>query len=265
MKKLKPKKFLGQHFLNNEEVSIRIIKKIDITNIETIIEVGPGMGVLSRHIIKLKKKLVFVEIDSDAVNYLKDAYRGISDHIINQDFLKLDIQKFKSPIAIVGNFPYNISSQIVFKIIENRNSVSQMVGMFQKEVAQRICSKPGSKVYGILSVLTQAFFSTNFLFSLKPSFFDPPPKVESSVVEFSRNQTKKLKCNEDLFFIIVKKSFQQRRKTLKNSLKTFNLSKILKEDVIFEKRPETLSIEDFVLLTNIIENGTVPTFRRINK
>ena len=264
MRKLKPKKFFGQHFLNDNEVAARIIKKIDFNKIETIIEVGPGMGILTKHIIIIKKHLVFVEIDDDAVTYLKEKYSEISNLILNQDFLKLDIQKFKCPIALVGNFPYNISSQIVFKILKNRNYVNQMVGMFQKEVADRICSKPGSKVYGILSVLTQAFFVTDFLFSLKPSFFDPPPKVESSLVKFSRNEIKHLKCNEDLFFKIVKKSFQQRRKTIKNSLKAFNLPKITKEHVIFERRPETLNVEDFVLLTNIIENGTVPTYRRIN-
>jgi len=264
LKKLRPKKYLGQHFLNDTKISKIIIEKVDLNNTQTIIEVGPGMGVLTENLIKLDKNCFFIEIDNDAVNFLKKKYPNLSDLILKQDFLKLNLEKFKPPLAIIGNFPYNISSQIVFKIIQNRKYVNQMVGMFQKEVAERICSKPGSKVYGILSVLTQAFFKTDFLFTLEPSYFDPPPKVESAVIKFSRNKTKNLKCDEDLFFRIIKQSFQQRRKTIKNSLKNFNISKIIKEDVIFEKRPETLSVEDFVLLTNILDNGTVPTHRRSN-
>ena len=178
---------------------------------------------------------------------------------MREDFLKLELNNFKNPIGIIGNFPYNISSQIIFKAIENRKIVQTLVGMFQLEVAKRICEGPGSKTYGIISVLVQAYYKAEFIFSLDPFQFTPPPKVNSGVIKLTRKAQQKLNCDEKLFFKIVKTSFQQRRKTIRNSLKTFNLSHNIKEDVIFGRRPETLSVDDFVHLTNIIANGNIST------
>lgn len=256
---VKPKKKLGQHFLNSSEIAKKIVDCIDSKSVDSIIEVGPGMGVLTHHIISLNKKAYFVEIDSESVDYLKENYPLIKNSIIEEDFLKLELSNFKSPIGIIGNFPYNISSQIIFKAIENRNLVHTLVGMFQLEVAKRICEGPGSKTYGILSVLVQAFYETEFIFSLDPLQFTPPPKVNSGVIKLTRKTQLTLNCDEVFFFKIVKTSFQQRRKTLRNSLKVFNLSNNIKEDVIFDKRPETLSVDDFVCLTNIIANGDIST------
>ena len=256
---VKPKKKLGQHFLNSSDIAKQIVECIDSENIDSIIEVGPGMGILTQHIIDLNKKAYFVEIDSESVKYLKENYPLIKDCIIEEDFLKLEFNNFKNSIGIIGNFPYNISSQIIFKAIENRKIVQTLVGMFQLEVAKRICEGPGSKTYGIISVLVQAYYKTEFIFSLDPFQFTPPPKVNSGVIKLTRRAQQKLNCDEKLFFKIVKTSFQQRRKTIRNSLKTFNLSHNIKEDVIFGRRPETLSVDDFVHLTNIIANGNIST------
>ena len=256
---VKPKKRLGQHFLESSEIAKKIVDCLDCNDINTIIEIGPGMGILTNHIIKLSKNSFFIEIDNESVDYLKKEFSEIEHSIIQEDFLKIDLKKFKSPLAIIGNFPYNISSQIVFKIIENKNTVETLVGMFQLEVAKRICEKPGSKSYGILSVLVQAYYETNFEFLLEPTYFNPPPKVNSGVITLKRKKQLELKCNETLFFKVVKTSFQQRRKTIRNSLKVFNLSNNIKEDVIFGKRPETLSVDDFIHLTNIIANENIST------
>ena len=256
---VKPKKRLGQHFLESSEIAKKIVDCLDCNDINTIIEIGPGMGILTNHIIKLSKNSFFIEIDNESVDYLKKEFSEIEQSIVQEDFLKIDLKKFKSPLAIIGNFPYNISSQIVFKIIENKNTVETLVGMFQLEVAKRICEKPGSKSYGILSVLVQAYYETNFEFLLEPTYFNPPPKVNSGVITLKRKKQLELKCNETLFFKVVKTSFQQRRKTIRNSLKVFNLSNNIKEDVIFGKRPETLSVDDFIHLTNIIANENIST------
>jgi len=256
---VKPKKRLGQHFLESSEIAKKIVDCLDCNDINTVIEIGPGMGILTNHIIKLSKNSFFIEIDNESVDYLKKEFSEIEHSIIQEDFLKIDLKKFKSPLAIIGNFPYNISSQIVFKIIENKNTVEALVGMFQLEVAKRICEKPGSKSYGILSVLVQAYYETCFEFLLEPTYFNPPPKVNSGVITLKRKKQLELKCNETLFFKVVKTSFQQRRKTIRNSLKVFNLSDNIKEDVIFGKRPETLSVDDFIHLTNIIANENIST------
>lgn len=256
---VKPKKRLGQHFLESSEIAKKIVDCLDCNDINTIIEIGPGMGILTNHIIKLSKNSFFIEIDNESVDYLKKEFSEIEQSIIQEDFLKIDLKKFKSPLAIIGNFPYNISSQIVFKIIENKNTVETLVGMFQLEVAKRICEKPGSKSYGILSVLVQAYYETSFEFLLESTYFNPPPKVNSGVITLKRKKQLELKCNETLFFKVVKTSFQQRRKTIRNSLKVFNLSNNIKEDVIFGKRPETLSVDDFIHLTNIIANENIST------
>ena len=256
---VKPKKKLGQHFLNSSEIAKKIVDCLDTKSIESVVEIGPGMGILTQYIIGLGNKTYFVEIDSESVEYLKENYPLIKNSIIEEDFLKLELSNFKSPIGIIGNFPYNISSQIIFKAIENRTLVHTLVGMFQLEVAKRICEGPGSKTYGILSVLVQAYYETEFMFSLDPLQFTPPPKVNSGVIKLTRKTQLTLNCDEVFFFKIVKTSFQQRRKTLRNSLKVFNLSNIIKEDVIFDRRPETLSVDDFVYLTNIIANGDIST------
>ena len=256
---VKPKKKLGQHFLNSSEIAKKIVDCLDTKSIESVVEIGPGMGILTQYIIGLGNKTYFVEIDSESVEYLKENYPLIKKSIIEEDFLKLELSDFKNPIGIIGNFPYNISSQIIFKAIENRTLVHTLVGMFQLEVAKRICEGPGSKTYGILSVLVQAYYETEFMFSLDPLQFTPPPKVNSGVIKLTRKTQLTLNCDEVFFFKIVKTSFQQRRKTLRNSLKVFNLSNNIKEGVIFGRRPETLSVDDFVHLTNIIANGDIST------
>ena len=260
MKQVNPKKYLGQHFLKDSKVSKKIADSLSSKKLKTILEIGPGMGILSQYLKINKIQTFFIEIDKESIIYLNEKFPEIKNSIIHQDFLKLDLAKFDPPLAIIGNFPYNISSQILFKLIENRNKIDELVGMFQLEVAKRICAVPGSKIYGILSVLTQAFYSTELLFSLKPHYFSPPPKVDSAIIRLVKRNIQTLDCDEKLFFKIVKTSFQQRRKTLKNSLKTFNLPNNIKEGVIFERRPETLSVDDFILLTNIIADGTIPAY-----
>lgn len=258
MKRVKPKKYLGQHFLKDSNISKKIVEGLVSKKLNSIIEIGPGMGILTQHLINSKTKTYFIEIDKESITYLNNVFPEIKDSIINEDFLKIDLAQFKAPIGLIGNFPYNISSQILFKLIENRGKIEELVGMFQFEVAKRICAPPGSKTYGILSVLVQAFYSAEFLFSLSPHHFNPPPKVNSGVIKLTKKNTQFLDCDEKLFFKIVKTSFQQRRKTLRNSLKSFNLPINIKEDAIFEKRPEALSVDDFILLTNMIADGTIP-------
>ena len=250
MKRVKPKKYLGQHFLKDSNISKKIVEGLVSKKLNSIIEIGPGMGILTQHLINSKTKTYFIEIDKESITYLNNVFPEIKDSIINEDFLKIDLGQFKAPIGLIGNFPYNISSQILFKLIENREKIEELVGMFQFEVAKRICAPPGSKTYGILSVLVQAFYSAEFLFALSPHHFNPPPKVNSGVIKLTKKNTQ--------FFKIVKTSFQQRRKTLRNSLKSFNLPINIKEDAIFEKRPEALSVDDFILLTNMIADGTIP-------
>jgi len=244
--------------LKDSNISKKIVEGLVSKKLNSIIEIGPGMGILTQHLINSKTKTYFIEIDKESITYLNNVFPEIKDSIINEDFLKIDLAQFKAPIGLIGNFPYNISSQILFKLIENREKIEELVGMFQFEVAKRICAPPGSKTYGILSVLVQAFYSAEFLFALSPHHFNPPPKVNSGVINLTKKNTQFLDCDEKLFFKIVKTSFQQRRKTLRNSLKSFNLPINIKEDAIFEKRPEALSVDDFILLTNMIADGTIP-------
>ncbi|MGB1307344.1 MAG: 16S rRNA (adenine(1518)-N(6)/adenine(1519)-N(6))-dimethyltransferase RsmA [Oceanihabitans sp.] len=252
---VKAKKHLGQHFLNNETIAQKIADTLTLNNYKTVLEIGPGMGVLTKYLLNKKVTTHVIEIDTESVEYLKNNYLNLASRIIEKDFLKYDLnQVFKGePFAIIGNFPYNISTQIVFKTLEMRNQIPEFSGMFQKEVAQRICSKEGSKVYGILSVLTQAFYHAEYLFTVPPDVFNPPPKVESGVLRLTRKENQQLPCSEKLLFKVVKTAFQQRRKTLRNSLKTLQLSNNLREDVIFGKRPEQLSVEAFIALTTKIE------------
>lgn len=253
---VRAKKHLGQHFLRDENIAKKIADTLTLQGYKDVLEIGPGMGVLTKYLLKKDVNTHVIEIDTESVEYLKNHYLNLSDRIYEKDFLKYDITEvFKDrPFAIIGNFPYNISSQIVFKTLEMRHQVPEFSGMFQKEVAQRICSQEGSKIYGILSVLTQAFYNAEYLFTVSPSVFNPPPKVDSGVLLLRRKKNFALPCDEALFFKVVKTSFQQRRKTLRNSLKTFNLSDNLKANTIFGQRPEQLSVSQFIELTSLIEN-----------
>jgi 16S rRNA (adenine1518-N6/adenine1519-N6)-dimethyltransferase len=262
LQNVRAKKYLGQHFLRDLTVAERIADAIDYEAIDHLIEIGPGTGVLTQYLLSKPVDVTAFEVDRDSITYLETHLKNELDNnlsIVNQDFLKADLNSVstQSRLGIIGNFPYNISSQIVFKALENRDVVVEFVGMFQKEVAQRICATSGNKTYGILSVLTQAFFETEYLFTVPPHVFSPPPKVDSGVIRLTRRPRYKLDCDEDLFFKVVKTAFQQRRKTLRNSLKTFNLSDVLKVDPIFAKRPERLSYLEFVELTNKIEQDAV--------
>ena len=264
---VKAKKHLGQHFLKDENIAKKIADALTENGYNNVLEIGPGMGVLTKYILKKKPKVTVFEIDAESVIYLKEVFTveqisidtsAEKFQIIEGDFLKCNLKEVfnNQQVAIIGNFPYNISSQIVFKAIENRDVVPEFSGMFQKEVAERIAEKPGSKTYGILSVLTQAFFDTEYLFTVPPSVFNPPPKVDSGVIRCTRKENFTLPVEEKLFFRVVKTAFNQRRKMLRSSLKSFNLSLSLKEDPIFAKRPEQLSVSDFILLTQkITENG----------
>ncbi|WP_411894163.1 16S rRNA (adenine(1518)-N(6)/adenine(1519)-N(6))-dimethyltransferase RsmA [Winogradskyella sp. A2] len=253
---VRAKKHLGQHFLRDENIARKIADTLSLNGYHDVLEIGPGMGVLTKYLLKKNITTHVIEIDSESIDYLKNHFLNLADRIYEKDFLKYDLKEiFKDkPFAIIGNFPYNISSQIVFKTLEMRNQIPEFSGMFQKEVAQRICSKEGSKVYGILSVLTQAFYDAEYLFTVSPTVFNPPPKVDSGVLLLKRKENYHLPCDEKLFFRVVKTGFQQRRKTLRNSLKIFNLSDNLKANAIFGLRPEQLGVSDFIKLTSLIEN-----------
>lgn len=253
---VKAKKHLGQHFLKDENIAQKIADTLSYEGYKNVLEIGPGMGVLTKYLLEKEITTYVIEIDTESVEYLQANYLNLASRIIEKDFLKYDLKEIfnKEPFAVIGNFPYNISTQIIFKTLEMRDQIPEFSGMFQKEVAKRICSKEGSKVYGILSVLTQAFYNADYLFTVPPTVFNPPPKVDSGVLRLSRKEDYNLPCDEKLFFKVVKTAFQQRRKTLRNSLKTFNLSDNLKANTIFDKRPEQLSVKAFIELTKLIEN-----------
>lgn len=250
---VKPKKHLGQHFLKNETLAKNITEALD-EKIPNVLEVGPGMGVLTKYLLASKKNLKAIELDAESVLYLQEQYPYLKDAVFNEDFLKCDLIKIfdNAPFQLIGNFPYNISSQILFKAIENKSLIPVVVGMFQKEVAERIASKPGNKAYGILSVLLQAYYNIEYLFTVNENEFIPPPKVKSGVVKLTRNSVSKLACDEKLFKTVVKSGFNQRRKTLRNSLKGITGNKLI-EHKFLSKRAEELSVEDFVELTNTID------------
>ena len=252
---VKAKKHLGQHFLTDETIAQDIADSLSLKGYKDVLEIGPGMGVLTKNLLKKEVTTHVIEIDTESVDYLKNNYLNLANRIIEKDFLKYDLNLVfnNKPFAIIGNFPYNISSQILFKTLELRHQIPEFSGMFQKEVAKRICSKEGSKVYGILSVLTQAFYDAEYLFTVPPTVFNPPPKVDSGVLLLTRKEDLTLPCDEKLFFKVVKTGFQQRRKTLRNSLKIFNLSDNLKANTIFGQRPEQLNVEQFIELTSLIE------------
>ena len=251
MDKVRAKKHLGQHFLTDENIARKIGESlIHENNYTGILEVGPGMGVMTKYVIKKYQDHNFkvCELDKESVAYLNKHYPELE--VINHDFLKLDFSKvFKGQFAVTGNYPYNISSQIVFKVIENRHLIPEMAGMFQKEVAERICEKPGTKAYGILSVLTQAYYEAEYLFTVSEQVFNPPPKVKSGVLRLTRLDHEP-DCDQSRFKMLVKTSFNQRRKMLRKSLKGQFPAEVLTQE-IFTKRPEQLSVEDFVFLAKL--------------
>lgn len=251
---VRPKKALGQHFLVDLNIARKIVDSLS-DNHDLVIEVGAGMGVLTQYLIENQlEKLQVVEIDKESVEFLKKRFPELEGHLTLGDFLKCDLTSFRAQqdIAVIGNFPYNISSQIFFQILKYRNSVSECVGMIQKEVAERIAAKPGSKTYGILSVLLQAWYDIEYLFTVNENVFNPPPKVKSAVIRLKRNNVKKLGCDENLFVAVVKQAFNQRRKTLRNSLRPMIPADII-ENEMFDKRPEQLSVAEFVELVRSLE------------
>jgi len=256
---VRAKKHLGQHFLKDENIAEKIADSLTEKGYDTVLEIGPGMGVLTKYLLNKEMTTYVIEIDTESVDYLKAHYLNLAKRIISENFLKINISEYfkDKPIAIIGNFPYNISSQILFKTLENKHQIPEFCGMFQKEVAKRIVEKPGSKVYGILSVLTQAFYDAEYLFTVPPGVFNPPPKVDSGVIRLIRKKNYTLPVDEKLFYKVVKTAFNQRRKTIRNSLKTFNLSDKLREDAIFAKRPEQLSVQQFISLTQKIATDVI--------
>lgn len=256
MATVRAKKHLGQHFLTDKNIARKIVDSLQLANATQVLEVGPGMGILTQFLLEKENiPTTVVEIDRESVEYLTNHFPKLEGRILSTDFLKMDLTaSFSEPVAIIGNFPYNISSQIFFKVLEFRDQVPEVVGMIQKEVAERIATGPGSKTYGILSVFLQAFYDIDYLFTVNEHVFNPPPKVKSAVIRLTRNQTQQLNCNEKLFFQVVKAGFNQRRKTLRNSLKSFIRDDKIKANDIFAKRPEQLSVIEFEQLTRLIES-----------
>jgi 16S rRNA (adenine1518-N6/adenine1519-N6)-dimethyltransferase len=249
------KKHLGQHFLRDENIARKIAASLEPQGkYSTVLEIGPGMGVLTKHLLDRPEFTTWVvEIDRESVAYLEEHYPDLKPRIISWDFLRLDLSEhFTEPFAIIGNFPYNISSQILFRILDNRELVPEACGMFQKEVAERVAAKPGSKIYGILSVLVQAWYNIEYLFTVSEHVFSPPPKVKSAVIRLRRNTQHRLDCDEKLFKEVVKAAFNQRRKTVKNALHAYEIIPGNEQHIYFTKRAEQLSVEDFVRLTLMV-------------
>lgn len=253
---VKPKKSLGQHFLTDLNIAEAIAATLDDYKGLPVLEVGPGMGVLTRYLLDKGHDLTVVELDPESVEYLQGHFPELHDRIIEKDFLKLDLaQLYSGPFCVIGNYPYNISSQIFFKILDYKDRIPCCSGMIQKEVAERMAAPPGNKTYGILSVLMQAWYDIEYLFTVPEHVFNPPPKVKSAVIRMTRNQVEQLGCNEQLFKQIVKTAFNQRRKTMRNSLRSLvgKECEVL-SDPIFDERPERLSVERFIALTNLLES-----------
>lgn len=252
---VRAKKHLGQHFLKDLEIAQRIAATLDGFPSLPILEVGPGTGVLTRYLLQKQRELSVVEIDRESVAYLREHLPELNGRIIEQDFLRMNFsQYYPDAFCVIGNYPYNISSQIFFKVLDNKDNIPCCSGMIQKEVAERMIAPPGSKTYGILSVLLQAWYDIEYLFTVNEQAFIPPPKVKSAVVRLTRNKRKHLNCNERLFKTVVKTSFNQRRKMLRNSIKSLlSEESPLPDDPMLNKRPEQLSIEQFEQLTNLLE------------
>ena len=254
---VKAKKHLGQHFLKDENIAKKIADSLKAENYNKVLEIGPGMGVLTKYLLERKNLDVYVvEIDTESVAYLQSFFSLLRNKIFSENFLKMDLKAIFNgeQFGIIGNFPYNISTQIVFKTLENRDLIPEFSGMFQKEVSERIAEKAGSKKYGILSVLTQAFYDVEYLFTVPPSVFNPPPKVDSGVIRLTRKENYTLPVDEKLFFRVVKTAFNQRRKMLRVSLKSMGISDNLKQKEFLKQRPEQLSYLDFIQLTKWIED-----------
>lgn len=255
---VKAKKHLGQHFLNDTNIAKKIVDALlEKDNQTPIIEIGPGTGVLTQYLINDVTNFFALDVDKDSIAYLKTTYHFKQEKIIEGDFLQIDLQKLAGKkFNVIGNFPYNISSQIMFKVLEHKQDVNIVVGMFQKEVAERMAEKPGTKTYGILSVLLQAFYDIEYLFTVGPEVFTPPPKVKSAVIRLIRNERKVLSCDEKLFFRVVKTCFNQRRKMIRNSVQPLLGNRDLTHPY-FEKRPEQLSVEQFIELTDFVERNMI--------
>jgi len=259
MGRIRPKKNLGQHFLKDKGIASRIASSLTGTGYTSVLEIGPGSGILTEYLLERNfDDFRIIEIDNESVHYLKERFPGFTN-IIRGDFLTMNIDDyFEGKLAIIGNFPYNISSQIMFRVLEYRDKVVEVCAMFQKEVAERICSAPGSKTYGILSVLIQAYYTAEYLFTVPEHVFAPPPKVKSGVIRLKRNKVSELGCNESLFFRVVKAAFNQRRKMLRNSVKA--VFQLTREDYVdFGLRPEQLSVDGFINLTNWVEKNGLST------
>jgi 16S rRNA (adenine1518-N6/adenine1519-N6)-dimethyltransferase len=260
MSLVKAKKHLGQHFLTDKNIAEKIVNSlINHQKYNQVLEVGPGMGILSDFLLqKTDYETHLIDIDTESFLFLQKKYPELKNRLINADFLQLNFKEaFASQFAIIGNFPYNISSQILFKILDNRNQVPEVVGMFQKEVAERCTAKAGSKEYGILSVFLQAYYKCEYLFTVKAGVFNPPPKVLSAVIRLSRNEVKNLECDEKLFWQVVKAGFNQRRKTLSNALSGIISKEKQNNNEVWTLRAERLSVKDFVELTNLISSSII--------
>ncbi len=250
IKAVRAKKYLGQHFLINNEIAKDIVALISDIEKVSILEIGPGMGILTNFLVEKSQEVTVIEIDKESINFLKKKIPKLNKKIIEGDFLDVNLNKiFENNFTIIGNFPYNISSQILFKVYENKNIINEIVGMFQKEVAERVAAKKGKK-RGILSVFIQTFFEVEYCFSVNENEFSPPPKVKSGIIRLKRNNRKELKCDNKLYKKIVKTTFNQRRKTIKNSLKSLNLDFGTSINNLMHLRAESLSVEDFINITN---------------
>src|SRR6185437_4972018 len=255
MTSVRAKKYLGQHFLTDKNIAGKIVESLRPDDkYRQVLEVGPGMGILSDFLLQKNELEVFlIDIDTESYQYLLKKYPSLGNRLINADFLTMDFAAlFDGPMTIIGNFPYNISSQILFKVLDNRRQVVEVVGMFQKEVAERCTAIPGSKEYGILSVFLQAYYKVEYLFTVKAGVFNPPPKVLSAVIRLTRNATSQLNCDEKLFWRVVKAGFNQRRKTLRNALSALINKEKMSDEPMLDLRAERLSVDDFVGLTNKI-------------
>ncbi|MDR0506409.1 MAG: 16S rRNA (adenine(1518)-N(6)/adenine(1519)-N(6))-dimethyltransferase RsmA [Dysgonamonadaceae bacterium] len=256
---IRPKKALGQHFLKDLSIAEKIARTISSYKDFPVLEVGPGTGALTQFLLKNNHNLTLIELDSESVEYLNKQYPELSSRIIKGDFLKADLDVlFSQPFCVTGNYPYNISSQIFFKVLEYKDKIPCCTGMLQKEVAERLTAQPCKKAYGIITVLLNVWYDTEYLFTVEPEVFDPPPKVRSAVIRITRNNRTELGCDEALFKNIVKTSFNQRRKTMRNSLKTlFGKDNEIFSHSVFDKRPEQLSVEEFIELTKMANNKNI--------
>ena len=254
---VRAKKALGQHFLTDQGIAMTIVDSLEAGGVRNVLEIGPGMGVLTQYLLKRDDiDLKLVELDGESVEYLLTHFPGMQGKLYEMDYLKLDVHLlFRGEYRVIGNFPYNISSQIFFKILEDKDRVTEVVCMIQKEVADRIAEKPGTKTYGILSVLLQAWYDIDYIISVGSGAFCPPPKVQSAVIRLRRNGRSSLGCDERLFKMVVKTAFNQRRKTLRNALKPLLTDAVDTNTPVFDLRAERLSVEDFVALTNLISKG----------